>query len=113
MSGNVNPDTTLALLQAAAAESEEASEKLSTDFLENSLSVEEFIQQFLKDRKMMHLRKLKAEKMVELLRQPRRMSSNLPTPHNNYVPQSNFYPSNSNVPYPAGPISMPMPGYPY
>ena len=112
LSGNINPETTLALLQTAAAESEETSEKLSTDFLESSLPVEEFTQQFLKDRKEMHLRKLKAEKMVELLRQPRRASSNLPPAHQNYGPQSNFYPS-SNTPYPSGPISMPMPGYPY
>ena len=48
LSGNVNPETTLALLQTAAAESEETSETLSTQFLDNTLPVEEFTQQFLK-----------------------------------------------------------------
>jgi len=50
-SGAVNQDTALALLQTAAAECEEESEKLVKDFLDNEINLESFLEQFLNLRK--------------------------------------------------------------
>lgn len=115
----MNEDTALALLQTAAAESEEQSEALVKQLLDKELTVEAFLEPFLVSRKSMHLRKVKAEKMVELARQTRQ-SFTATTPQR---PYSAFYPSGSPsmLPYPSGgtphapyPMSpsmiMPMPG---
>lgn len=114
----MNEDTALALLQAAAAESEELSEAIVKQMLDKELAVEAFIEQFLVSRKSMHLRKVKAEKMVELARQTRQSFSATPN-----RPYSAFYPSGSpsmlpypsaggsQAPYPMSPgMIMPMPG---
>ncbi|XP_055611352.1 uncharacterized protein LOC129757964 [Uranotaenia lowii] len=116
-SNGTNPDTVLALLQTAAAESEEESEQIVKQFLDNEISIDVYLDQFMTSRKTMHSRKLKAEKMTELVRnginQQRSMQPplhGLPAPGMApYPPSSGFYPS-SGVPYPIGPVSMPMPG---
>ncbi|XP_055853183.1 vacuolar protein sorting-associated protein 37C [Episyrphus balteatus] len=105
-SGNVSIETALALLQTAAAESEEESEKLVKDFIENDLGLEGFLEAFLTSRKKMHLRKFKAEKMSELMRPQNQRNSMY-----NNLPSTGFYPqahTQSQVPYPLGPM-MPMP----
>lgn len=124
-SNNTNPDTVLALLQAAAAESEEESEKIVKQFLDNELAIDAYLEQFMSPRKAMHSRKLKAEKMVELLRNGtnQQRSGPLAPLHGSPAPGvfpypshgSGFYPpppqpSAGTIPYPLGPISMPMPG---
>lgn len=124
-SSSTNPDTVLALLQAAAAESEEESEKIVKTFLDGELSIDAYLEQFMTPRKAMHSRKLKAEKMVELLRNGtnQQRTGMLPPLHGSPVPgispypshASGFYPpppqpSAGSIPYPIGPISMPMPG---
>uniref|UniRef100_A0A0K8TLS7 Putative vacuolar protein sorting 37b n=1 Tax=Tabanus bromius TaxID=304241 RepID=A0A0K8TLS7_TABBR len=109
-SNNVNADTALALLQAAAAEIEEESENKVKKLLDNELSLEDFLEEFMPSRKTMHLRKLKAEKMTELLRQPKPQP---PNRNSGYYPGSTGglpYPSAGSVPYPLGPMPMPMPG---
>lgn len=63
----MSADTALALLQAAAAEMEEESEKIAQDFLSGDLDIEDFLTRFAEFRKIMHLRKVKAEKMSELV----------------------------------------------
>lgn len=124
-SSNTNPDTVLALLQAAAAESEEESERIAKQFLDNELAMDAYLEQFMTPRKAMHSRKLKADKMVELLRngtnqqRPSALPSMHGSPASGAVPYpshaSGFYPtpqqpSAGTIPYPLGPISMPMPG---
>lgn len=104
----MNRDTALALLQTAAAESEEASEQIVKQFLEKELPVDGFLEQFMVSRKTMHLRKLKAEKMNEIIRKGASVSSG----YNNF--NRSFYPyqpaiGGGNVPYPIG---MNMPGMP-
>ncbi|XP_037953596.1 vacuolar protein sorting-associated protein 37B [Teleopsis dalmanni] len=114
-SGNVSQETALALLQTAAAESEEDSEAIVKKFTDNEVNVDAFLESFLGARKQMHLRKLKAEKMQELMRRhaqggaQRGSASGMPTYNN--MPGSGFYPSN-NLPYPVGPM-MPMPPRPF
>ncbi|XP_052866632.1 vacuolar protein sorting-associated protein 37B [Anopheles cruzii] len=67
-SGNTNPETMLALLQTAAAECEEESEVLEKQCLNNELAIDAFLDQFMAVRKLMHCRRAKADKMIELLR---------------------------------------------
>jgi len=79
-----------------------------------------FLEEFLKRRKDMHLRKAKADKMTELLR--RRNSSFRPSNNNiqhtttgypqpGYPHSSYFQPT--SLPYPNIPMNMPMPGNPF
>lgn len=119
-----NAETVLALLQTAAAESEEESEKIVKQLLDSELTVDAYVEQFMSIRKLMHSRKLKAEKMTELLRSNRHTTqrfdagygpSSMPYPASEparpgsfYVPPGMAAPSTA-VPYPVGPSSMPMP----
>lgn len=89
-------ETALALLQASAAESEESSEALVKKFTDNEISVDNFLEDFLNVRVQMHLRKLKAEKMQELLRSISVKDTNISIP----MPTS-------SVPYPMLP-TMPL-----
>lgn len=107
-SSAMNQDTALALLQTAAAEGEEASDQIVKQFLDKELQIDGFLEQFMVSRKTMHLRKLKAEKMNELI-----WKGGANSGFNNY--NRSFYPyqptvgGGVNVPYPIG-INMPMPG---
>lgn len=109
-SGNLSHDTALALLQSAAVEAEDESEQIFQRFLDKEeTNVSNFIDEFIASRKKMHDRKLKADKMIEMGRNPANR-----TPQNNFYPTAGLpYPMNpqqgSSVPYPMGP-SMPMPG---
>lgn len=113
-SGNISQDTALALLQTAAAESEEESDAFMKQLIDKELPIDDFLDSFLPARKTMHLRKLKAEKMTELMRRQtaggggsmsggNQRYSNLPA-------AGSFYPQfgGGGVPYPLGPM-MPMP----
>lgn len=125
-SSNINQDTALALLQAAAAESEELSESIVKQLLDKEIAVDQFIDQYMTARKTMHERKLKSEKMTELIRQKaRNISAGGIGGMNNsssgfYSPSSGGglpYPmanpvggtGGAGMPYPLGPFKMPMP----
>jgi len=105
-SGTMTVDTALDLLQAAAAEIEEESEGIAEKFLAGDIEVDEFLDQFLSRRKLMHLRKVKVDKLRELIRKG----------HSNSIPgypiASNFPGITPSIPYPTGPVAMPMPGLP-
>lgn len=58
------------------------------------MPVDTFLECYMDSRKLMHLRKFKADKMRELIRNPRVDSSS----------------HHSGVPYPMGGMMMPMPG---
>uniref|UniRef100_A0A182SH27 VPS37 C-terminal domain-containing protein n=1 Tax=Anopheles maculatus TaxID=74869 RepID=A0A182SH27_9DIPT len=121
-----NAETVLALLQTAAAESEEESEKIVKQLLDSELTVDAYVEQFMHCRKLMHSRKLNAEKMTELLRSNRHNTTSqrfdagygpasMPYPSSEsalpggfYMPPGMAAPSTA-VPYPMGPPSMPMP----
>ncbi|XP_022170671.1 vacuolar protein sorting-associated protein 37B [Myzus persicae] len=115
--GSMNPETILALLQTASSEIEEESDKLAENFLSGSTDLEGFLEEFLKRRKDMHMRKAKADKMSELL--SRRNNSFRP-PINNIQPTTagypqpgypnSFYFQPTSMPYPNVPMNMPMPG---
>ena len=109
----MNPENILDILKASAAESEEKSDKIAQDFLTQSLTIEEFLDQFKTVRMEMHLRKLKVDKMKELLRHG---AGSGPVPSQmNYPPGgSNFYgtPNHGNAPYPSMQGGYPMPMMP-
>ncbi|XP_030562196.1 vacuolar protein sorting-associated protein 37B [Drosophila novamexicana] len=118
--GGVSQETALALLQTAASESEEKTEEIVKKFTDNELNVETFLDEFLTSRRTMHLRKLKAEKMQELIRKqtaPQRHSTggggmpaygNLPGTGGGFYPNPHMAGA-ANVPYPMMGPMMPMP----
>merc|ERR1712039_961993 len=78
-SGSVEPDTLLALLQTAHAEAEEASDSVANDFLNKRIeNVDEFLDEFLEKRKLCHLRRIKVDKMKELLDNPQQKTTTAP-----------------------------------
>lgn len=62
-------ETALALLQTAASEMEEESDNVAKAFLDNEKELDQFLDEFLTKRKLMHLRLVKAEKLSKILSQ--------------------------------------------
>ncbi|KAG1714670.1 Vacuolar protein sorting-associated protein 37B [Nymphon striatum] len=60
-------DTLLAILQAKTAESEEKTEELAEKFLDGSKDIDSFLEEYHEKRKLAHLRRIKAERMQELI----------------------------------------------
>uniref|UniRef100_A0A1Y1LPZ6 VPS37 C-terminal domain-containing protein n=1 Tax=Photinus pyralis TaxID=7054 RepID=A0A1Y1LPZ6_PHOPY len=114
--GDMSLETALALLQTAASETEEESDKLTSQFLSNEIELDQFLEEFIEKRIVMHTRLIKAEKMAKILSSDP-ILNNVPS-YVNAPPvniNSNYFPginpnSAPNVPYPIGGISMPMPG---
>lgn len=105
-SAGISPDVTLALLQIAASEQEKSSDDIANEFLTGRIDVEKFLEDFKPVREKMHLRKLKFEKMSELIRNGQNNGYSRPNmPYPGYGA-----PSMPSVPYPMGPLNMPMPG---
>lgn len=71
LSSQYSPDTTLALLQASAQQAEDEAEKTADKFMDGEINVDEFIQTFQSQKTTHHLRKIKSEKLSELLRSRR------------------------------------------
>ncbi|XP_032688335.1 vacuolar protein sorting-associated protein 37B isoform X2 [Odontomachus brunneus] len=103
-SDSMTIDTALDLLQAAAAEIEEESETVAEKFMAGDIEVDEFLDHFLTRRKLMHLRKVKVDKLKELVRKGY-SANNTP----GYPTISNFPGMTPSIPYPTGPVAMPMP----
>jgi len=68
LSNQKSLDTTLALLQTAAAQAEEDAEKCAEDFLSGTTSVEQFLSEFKAHRQLAHMRKIKSDKLYEMMR---------------------------------------------
>merc|ERR1711915_364180 len=62
-SGQVRPDTLLALLEAANQEAEEDSDNLMETFLQDGGPVDQFLEDYQEKRKLAHLRRIKVDKM--------------------------------------------------
>ncbi|KAG8241829.1 vacuolar protein sorting-associated protein 37B isoform X1 [Homalodisca vitripennis] len=100
---NQSLETTLALLQTAAAEMEEESEELAKKFLDGSLDIDGFLEQFSSRRKLMHLRRVKADKMTEMVRKRSSISQASRSSGSNFYlppPQLAPYPSVTPMPMP-------------
>lgn len=115
-SGDMSLETALALLQTAAREIEDESDQIANKFFECDIEIDEFLEQFLTKRQIMHLRLVKAEKMAKILSKDP-LLSNIPNYINappvalntNYFPGMPTNPVSNSVPYPTGAFNMPMP----
>ncbi|NXG72443.1 VP37C protein, partial [Baryphthengus martii] len=67
-SAALNPQTLLDLLQVESQKIEEESEKMAEKFLEGEVPLETFLEQFSTMRKLSHLRRVRVEKLQEILR---------------------------------------------
>ncbi|XP_077177246.1 vacuolar protein sorting-associated protein 37C [Paroedura picta] len=67
----VKPSTLLNLLQIEGQKIEEESEVMAEKFLEGEVPLEIFLEQFSSMRKLSHVRRVKVEKLQEVLRKPR------------------------------------------
>lgn len=114
-SGQYKPDTIQALLQTAAHEKEEETEKMIQNFLDKELSVEDFLSEFISKRTTAHNRRIKAEKVAEMIRSGRLSNGTTQAPappQGGGVPYPQLpYPSAGQpLPYPTN-FNMPMPGF--
>nr|XP_060627066.1 vacuolar protein sorting-associated protein 37C [Anolis sagrei ordinatus] len=66
----IQPGTLLSLLQVEGQKIEEESEAMAEKFLEGEVPLETFLEQFSSMRKLSHLRRVKVEKLQEILRKP-------------------------------------------
>ncbi|XP_016121007.1 vacuolar protein sorting-associated protein 37B-like [Sinocyclocheilus grahami] len=66
-SGNRSLDTLLALLQTEGAKIEEETENMADSFLDGSLPLDSFIDDYQSKRKLAHLRRVKIDKLQEMV----------------------------------------------
>merc|ERR1712181_24909 len=124
--GNVSPDTLLALLEAANQEVEEESEQMTDRFLSGGDNLDEFLEHYHEKRKIAHLRRVKVDKLKELVRGRNQQqqqghqgqgtpSRAAPPPPGHQQRAGNYSwggrgPGYEQLPYPAQPqYNMPMP----
>lgn len=104
-SGKMTPDSLLILLEAANQEAEEESETMVEFFMADGGSLEEFLENYKEKRKLAHLRRIKIDKMRELISNKQNTPSRPAPP-----PPSNT--SASQLPYPTNSAGTGFPGYP-
>merc|ERR1712181_192001 len=119
--GNVSTDTLLALLEAANQEVEEESEQMTDRFLSGGENLDEFLEHYHEKRKLAHLRRVKVDKLKELVRGRNQQqgqgtpSRAAPPPPGHQQRAGNYSwggrgPGYEQLPYPAQPqYNMPMP----
>jgi len=75
------------------------------------MDVEAFLEQFHNSRKLMHMRRVKADKMSDLLNKPHveRPSSPPPFSPSYNTPYPPVHQPPKALPYPTGPFNMPTP----
>ncbi|KAM8887295.1 VPS37B subunit of ESCRT-I a [Spinachia spinachia] len=66
-SGNISLDILLALLQAEGAKVEEETENMADSFLDGDMTLESFVDGYQSNRKLAHLRRVKIEKLQEMV----------------------------------------------
>uniref|UniRef100_A0A3P8QGM2 VPS37 C-terminal domain-containing protein n=1 Tax=Astatotilapia calliptera TaxID=8154 RepID=A0A3P8QGM2_ASTCA len=69
MAGQVSPEALFSRLQTEGSKTEEESEALADEFLEGSLPLDSFLDRFLSLRSLAHKRRVRIEKLQEILRQ--------------------------------------------
>jgi len=138
-SGKIQPDSLYYLLEVDASKAETESDDIANDYLDKKIeSTDEFLEKFVALRKIMYLRRVKLDKLKELIRNPTRTPVRkapdapppaaamytppsfggapyptsgpaVPAPVNNWDQQTG---SNANLPYPLNPtMAMPSPAY--
>ncbi|XP_048043224.1 VPS37B subunit of ESCRT-I a [Megalobrama amblycephala] len=79
-SGNMPLDTLLALLQAEGAKIEEETENMADSFLDGAGPLDVFIDEYQSKRKLAHLRRVKIEKLQEMVLKGHHMAHAAPPP---------------------------------
>nr|XP_020445988.1 vacuolar protein sorting-associated protein 37B [Monopterus albus] len=72
-SGNSSLDTLLALLQTEGAKIEEETENMADSFLDGNMTLDSFIDAYQSKRKLAHLRRVKIEKLQEMVLKGQRL----------------------------------------
>ncbi|NXP14331.1 VP37C protein, partial [Thinocorus orbignyianus] len=109
-SAALQPQTLLDLLQVESQKIEEESENMAEKFLEGEVPLETFLESFAGMRKLSHLRRVRVEKLQEILRklersqEPGRDSQHPPPPH---LPAPTDPPKPQ--PFPSGAPTFPLP----
>lgn len=117
--GQVSPEALFTRLQVESSKTEEESESLADEFLEGSLPLDSFLDQFLTLRSLAHKRRVQIEKLQETLRQRSQnptSSSTATTTSDNPEPASAASTPSNNLPTqkPAvPPPAAPPSGLPY
>ncbi|XP_053557753.1 vacuolar protein sorting-associated protein 37B [Bombina bombina] len=70
---NASLETLLALLQAEGAKIEEETENMAENFLDGGIQLDSFIDEYLSKRKLAHLRRVKIEKLQEMVLKGQRL----------------------------------------
>ncbi|ESO95558.1 hypothetical protein LOTGIDRAFT_239432 [Lottia gigantea] len=104
-------DTLLAVLQTEAAKAEEQTEDLASEFCSKEIDVNDFLQKYIPSRKEAHTKRIKSEKMGEIIRNP---SSSVHINYSSSVSTSitSYSSSSQSAPYPSN-NAMPVPRMPY
>ncbi|VDM45328.1 unnamed protein product [Toxocara canis] len=69
MSEQRSLDTSSALLQAATQSAEDDSEAIADRFMKGEIDVDQFIKEFIEKKTLAHMRRIKSEKLLAILRQ--------------------------------------------
>lgn len=75
LADNAELENVLALLNVAARQAEEESEKLAEEFIAKRITMQQYLDQFVEQRKLAYLRKIKADKLQELLLKPQQANA--------------------------------------
>ncbi|NXE98474.1 VP37C protein, partial [Menura novaehollandiae] len=108
-SAALQPQTLLDLLQVESQKIEEESEQMAEKFLEGEVPLETFLEQFSGMRKLSHLRRVRVEKLQEIVRksegsQERARDSQPPPP-----PTPPHVSADPTKPFPSGSPAFPLP----
>ncbi|XP_072207415.1 vacuolar protein sorting-associated protein 37B [Excalfactoria chinensis] len=110
-SSNASLETLLALLQTEGAKIEEDTENMAEKFLDGEIPLDSFIDEYQSKRKLAHLRRVKIEKLQEMVLKGQRLPSVQPQPRAadaTPAPQDS-YSSDANPPPSAAPRRIPPP----
>lgn len=100
-------DVQLALLQTETAKTEEECENFTSTFLSKEMEVDEFVEKYLERRKLSNMRRIKAEKMSDLIRNA--SSNTRAAPSNDQTSPFSQFPHANNIPPYASPSASYQP----
>lgn len=104
--GRQSLETLVAVSQTEAATADESSEEIADSFCEGNADIDTFVKDYLEKRTDAYIKKAKAEKLAELVRQQGTMSHYQPNPVH---PKPVYSSGSTGLPYPPNNYS-PMPG---
>ncbi|NXD88377.1 VP37C protein, partial [Halcyon senegalensis] len=106
----LHPQSLLELLQVESQKIEEESEKMAEKFLEGEVPLETFLERFSVVRKLSHLRRVRVEKLQEILRKSEAPREPLGDPQQPPAPAVAGPPDPPKPqPFPSGAPSFPLP----